>query len=94
MSAAKPSKGGLEGISVGKTAISTIDGTLGKLWYRGYDIADLAENASYEETVYLLWNGELPDWKELANETIATKHRNIDTSASALPCRPAVTTAP
>ncbi|MHB8584697.1 MAG: citrate/2-methylcitrate synthase [Thermoplasmatota archaeon] len=58
-------KGGLEGISVGKTAISSIDGIAGKLWYRGYSIQDLAAQSTFEEVSRLLWFGELPTWKEL-----------------------------
>ena len=58
-------KGGLEGIVVGKTAISVIDGVAGKLSYRGYDIFDLAKHATFEETCYLLWHGELPNREQL-----------------------------
>ncbi len=55
---------GLEGIVACSSSISTIDGT--KLLYRGYTIEDLAENASFEETVHLLWHGELPNPTQLA----------------------------
>ena len=41
-------------------------GEEGRLIYRGYDIADLAANASFEEVAYLLWNGRLPTSAELA----------------------------
>ncbi len=51
---------GLEGILVAESSMSYIDGDAGKLIYRGYDIEDLARDASYEEVVYLLWHGELP----------------------------------
>jgi citrate synthase len=47
------------------TAICTIDGQAGRLIYRGYTIEDLAANASFEETVYLLWNRELPNRAQL-----------------------------
>jgi len=40
---------GLEGVVVGSTAISLVAGDEGRLTYRGYDIADLAANASFEE---------------------------------------------
>ncbi len=54
---------GLEGINATQSAISSIiDGTL---TYRGIDIDELADHASFEEVVYLLWNGELPKAKEL-----------------------------
>jgi citrate synthase len=49
---------GLEGINATQSAVSSIiDGTL---TYRGIDIDELADHASFEEVVYLLWNGELP----------------------------------
>lgn len=54
---------GLEGVVACHTAISTIAGTT--LLYRGYTIEDLAENASFEEVVHLLWFGALPTRPEL-----------------------------
>jgi len=53
-------KKGLEGVLVAESSLSYIDGDVGKLVYRGYDIEDLATGASFEEVLYLLWNGELP----------------------------------
>ena len=58
---------GLEGVLVAESTLSYIDGSEGQLVYRGYDIADLADHASYEETLYLLWNGELPTESELSS---------------------------
>jgi citrate synthase len=55
---------GLEGISAGKTAICKVDQT--SLIYRGYEIADLAENATFEEVAYLLLLGEKPTADELS----------------------------
>src|SRR5918992_5159959 len=55
----------LSGVSVAETAISSIDAEQGVLMYRGYDIADLAENSTYEEVAYLLLEGELPSSAEL-----------------------------
>jgi len=52
---------GLEGVLVAESALSHIDGEAGQLVYRGYDIAELARETSYEEVTYLLWHGELPD---------------------------------
>src|SRR5919198_877656 len=49
---------GLEGVVAARTSISDIDGQQGKLFYCGYDIADLAEHASFEETVYLLHHAD------------------------------------
>ncbi len=57
---------GLEGVVASQTALSYIDGENGILAYRGYDIHDLAPNASFLESVYLLWMGALPTQGELA----------------------------
>lgn len=51
---------GLRNIEVADTRISSIDGENGKLIYRGYDILDLVNHSSFEETAYLLLFGELP----------------------------------
>ncbi|WP_276259725.1 citrate synthase [Haloglomus litoreum] len=56
---------GLEGVLVAESALSYIDGSVGKLVYRGYAIEDLAQDASYEEVLHLLWHGHLPDSEEL-----------------------------
>ncbi len=56
---------GLEGVIALESELSSIDGQKGELVYRGYDIHDLAEGASFEEVVYLLWNGALPTQDEL-----------------------------
>jgi citrate synthase len=56
---------GLEGVLVAESEMSYIDGEVGNLVYRGYDIADLARGATYEEVLYLLWYGHLPDKEEL-----------------------------
>ncbi|HKK28243.1 MAG TPA: citrate synthase [Gemmatimonadota bacterium] len=56
---------GLEGVVVSETSLGFIDGEQGRLLYRGYDIHDLAENASYLETLYMLWNGDLPTRAQL-----------------------------
>jgi citrate synthase len=57
---------GLEGVLVAESALSFIDGDEGRLVYRGYGIEELAREASFEEVIYLLWYGELPDAGELA----------------------------
>jgi citrate synthase len=61
---AKPA-GGLEGVVAAKSDICFIDGLAGKLVYRGYDIGDLVENLTFEETAYLLWEGSLPNRQQL-----------------------------
>ena len=57
---------GLEGVPAGISAISEIDSDRSSLQYRGYDVHDLAEHGSYEETAYLLLYGELPNKSQLA----------------------------
>jgi citrate synthase len=56
---------GLREVVAADTQISDIDGDLGRLWYVGYDIADLALNASYEEIVHLLHHLDLPTRDQL-----------------------------
>ena len=56
---------GLKGVVLDETRIGFIDGDAGKLVYRGYNIHDLAQNASFEETCYLLLYGALPTRDEL-----------------------------
>ncbi len=55
---------GLNGVNVDTSEICFIDGEAGELIYRGYDIREL-KDASYEEVVYLLWEGELPTAAQL-----------------------------
>lgn len=62
-----PKTGGLEGIVVGDTAISTVGKEGVGLTYRGYDIHDLAKHSSFEEVAYLLIYGELPSLHQLMN---------------------------
>src|SRR5262245_34785619 len=57
---------GLREIVAGRTGLCRIDGAKGRLLYRGYDIAPLAEGASFEEVVHLLWAGEVAGREELA----------------------------
>ncbi len=52
---------GLEGIVAANSGICWIDGDAGVLAYRGFDIHELAEKSTFEETTYLLWNGRLPN---------------------------------
>jgi citrate synthase len=56
---------GLEGVIAGESEICYIDGFAGILSYRGYNIHTLADHATFEEVVYLLWNGRLPNANEL-----------------------------
>jgi citrate synthase len=56
---------GLEGVIAAESEICFIDGNEGILSYQGFDIHTLAENATFEEVIYLLWNGRLPTRPEL-----------------------------
>lgn len=58
-------KKGLEGVVIADTKLSKVFGDVGRLIYGGYDIADLADNASFEEVVFLLWYGKLPTQTQL-----------------------------
>jgi citrate synthase len=58
-------KAGLEGIVATQSEISDVNGIEGRLIYRGYDIHDLADHATFEEVIYLLWNGDLPTSSQL-----------------------------
>jgi citrate synthase len=64
--ATKPNRGGLEGVVAATTALSKLDGTAGRLVYRGYNIHDLARSTTFEEIAYLLWYGHLPNRQELS----------------------------
>ncbi|MFL5659342.1 MAG: citrate synthase [Ktedonobacteraceae bacterium] len=61
----KSKKGGLEGVVAATTTISKVEGTAGRLIYRGYNIHDLARTTSFEEVAHLLWFGHLPNKEEL-----------------------------
>ncbi len=59
-------KDGLEDVIAARSAICRVDGEAGRLYYRGYEVADLVRAASFEDTTYLLWFGELPSASERA----------------------------
>ncbi len=66
---------GLEGVYFTESNICKVDGTLGRLYYRGYSIEELAENSTFEEVSYLLLFGTLPKKSELNafKKNLATK---------------------
>jgi citrate synthase len=70
---------GLEGVVAAETQLCDLDGAHGRLAYRGYDIADLARQATFEEVVYLLLHGELPKPAQLDAFVVAL------TAARAIP---------
>lgn len=60
---------GLAGVPATKSNISDIDGEKGILFYRGYPIEELAKHSTFEETILLLMNGQLPTSQHLENFT-------------------------
>lgn len=70
---------GLKGVVAAETKISDVDGDLGKLIYRGYNIHELAQKSSFEETSYLLFKGELPTAEQLAEfNKVLVHHRELE----------------
>src|SRR6185503_8598707 len=53
-------KAGLEDVIAARSAICAIDGAVGRLYYRGYEIGDLAGAVPFEDVTALLWGGGLP----------------------------------
>src|SRR5579884_2783620 len=72
--------GGLAGVVAGETAISTVGKTGVGLTYRGYDIQELAANASFEEVAYLMLYSKLPNRSELTSfkHALVTQRRLPD----------------
>jgi citrate synthase len=70
---------GLEGINVAATKLCRIDGQKGELVFAGYDIFDLAENSTFEEVAFLLWNLRLPTKAELDElDALLKRERPLD----------------
>src|SRR5437588_5252715 len=74
----------LSGVVVAETELCSIDAERGILMYRGYDIADLAEHASYEEVAYLLLAGELPTGEQLSTFEEELSQRELPRAVQAL----------
>ena len=75
---------GLEGIVATTSKICYIDGDKGVLSYFGFNIHTLAENATFEEVIYLLWNGKLPDKTELEQlQTALVAERDLPAEVTA-----------
>jgi citrate synthase len=77
---------GLRDVIAANSAICVVDGEAGRLLYRGYDIADLAEHASFEEATYLLWMGNLPtrQQRERFSRELAEARRPEDAVVDAM----------
>ena len=87
-------KSGLEGIVVAESEICVIDGQRGTLGYRGIDIGALAKHSTYEETVYLLWYGELPSQAQLDEfKTKLVVERTVEEGETVNPGAPLFTLA-
>jgi len=72
-------KKGLAGVVADVTAISKVNPETNSLLYRGYPVQELAANCTFEEVAWLLWKGELPTAKELAEfETLERSLRHLD----------------
>ncbi|HEY6830165.1 MAG TPA: citrate synthase/methylcitrate synthase [Gemmatimonadaceae bacterium] len=56
---------GLEDVVAAATRLSHVDGEAGELIIAGYPVGELAANATFEETTWLLWHGERPSPREL-----------------------------
>src|SRR5688572_16509171 len=85
-SAFKPKKSvALSGVTAGNTALCTVGRTGNDLHYRGYDILDIAEKATFEEIAYLLVHGKLPNRQELSAYTAMLKsQRGLPASVRAV----------
>ena len=62
-----PWKAGLEDVIAARSAVCAIDGAAGRLFYRGYEIGELAGAVPFEEVAALLWRGERPDAAQAAD---------------------------
>jgi len=70
---ARPASSGLEGVVAATTDLSHVDGERGELVIAGFSVGELAAHATFEETTWLLWHGDLPSAAQLASfrETLA-----------------------
>jgi len=72
-------KKGLAGVIADVTAVSKVNAETNSLLYRGYPVQELAATKTFEEVAYLLWHGELPDARQLAEfETLERSLRSLD----------------
>ena len=76
---------GLEGVVAATTRLSHVDGEAGELVIAGFPVGELAANATFEETTWLLWHGELPSEVELgAFRAELAAHRALPPATLAL----------
>src|SRR4051794_38647643 len=74
---------GLRGVVAAQSAIGDVNGEQGILIYQGYNIHDLAEHSTFEEVIFLLWNGRLPKREEL-DELKSELRANYDAPAEVI----------
>jgi len=80
-------KAGLEDVIAARSAICSVDGEAGRLYYRGYEIGDLAASAGFEDVTRLLWFGELPTAAERADfNARLDQSRGLPPEVAALLC--------
>jgi len=78
-SADKTAARGLKGVVAADSKICDVDGDIGKLIYRGFNIDDLAIHSTFEEVAYLLFQSELPTPQQLTDfKATLAKHRAIE----------------
>ena len=68
-------KAGLEDVIAARSAVCTVDGEAGRLYYRGYEIGELAGVVGFEAITHLLWFGELPTPAEAGPSTASSRRR-------------------
>ena len=72
---------GLEGVIATRSSISSVDGLVGKLEYRGHDVKELSEESTFEETVFLLLYNHLPDHREMKqHHTFLSRQKHLPLS--------------
>ncbi len=87
---------GLEGVVAAETRLCDLDGKNGRLAYGGYDIDELAQQATFEEVAYLLWHGELPTRVQLDRfqmELAVCAHHRVRSGQAPVPPAPGLSLA-
>ena len=78
-------KAGLEGVVAAATRLSEVDGERGELTIAGFPVAELAQHATFEDTVWLLWHGDVPQPPQLeAFRAELAAARDLPADAAAL----------
>src|ERR1700741_3851689 len=76
---------GLDGVVAASTRLSAVDGARGVLIIAGFPVGELAAHATFEQTTWLLWHGDLPTPAELASfRAELAAHRHLPPATLAL----------